>query len=373
MNPPRAPSARAPGPRACAARPLPRSLWVPRPGDGQARRTPRAPVRPRAPCLVRRLSVRGASAPREAAPDPELAAASAPAARRPSRGAAASPAHAGRRLPLLCQPHPRGTRRPSASQPRGAARAAGPEAPPGGPPPTPTPPRTSRPAPGPPSRGPRRDTPPDGGVRLAAHEAGRRRCLRLPPSAPGGCTGGETEAREGLLRSRGGRVRRHEGTPCAAEPRRASGPGHGKGLKSRRWWAPGWGRVGVPAGAQAALARPPSPTRATRLSPVCTMSWPRHQPRRCALEFRGSRGAGRVEKDLVPGTPGYNRRRKGTLVEKTHQQVAEVPARQAGCRDGRRATRSGTGTHCQLWTTRPRLARAAVEPCPLPRCDGERD
>ena len=199
-----------PGPRACAARPLPvRRCSGSRGGGSPAPEPPRAPARRLAPGAaalrlpVRRLPVRGASAPREAAPGRALAAASAPAARCPRRGAVASPAHARRRLPATVP----------AAPPR--------HAPPLRPPPRPGRWGGSRGWPAGKPR-PARDTAP-GRRRPIGCPRGRGwgRSRGLPPPAPLLQHLGETEAgeAEGPPRSPGGWAQRRDGTPRAAGDR----------------------------------------------------------------------------------------------------------------------------------------------------------
>ena len=115
-------------------RPPPLSGASPAPGP------PRAPARPPPGTwgrAVRRLPVRRASTPREAAPGRALAAASAPAARCPRHGAVASPAPARRRLQAPVPAAPPRHAPPLCPPPQAGPLAQG--APPGSPAPGPTP------------------------------------------------------------------------------------------------------------------------------------------------------------------------------------------------------------------------------------------
>lgn len=192
-------------------RPPPLSGGSPAPGP------PRAPARPPPGTwgrAVRRLPVRRASTPREAAPGRALAAASAPAARCPRHGAVASPAPARRRLQAPVPAAPPRHAPPLCPPPQAGPLAQG--APPGSPPPAP----------------PRAGTqPPDGGARLAARGVGGGTALGAgaPTSCPTATApAGKLRPGRGCAEVQGhpgGRSAR-ESTPRVTGPGRASGPAH---------------------------------------------------------------------------------------------------------------------------------------------------
>lgn len=356
-SPRRAPSARAPrGPRMRRPRrPLPRLAGsrVGRPGP----RTP-APVCPPAPgtwAAVRRLPVRRASAPSEAAPGRALAAASAPAALSPRRGAAASPAHARHRLSAPVPAAPPAARAAPRPQPRPAARAARA----GGRPGSPAPPLASRPWPPAPAPGPRlRPGPPaaaPGGThpRAAASDwlpsgRGLGRPHWLPPCARRGRTSGETETEEGETAG----VTQQAGTRYATGRRSASSPAHREELMSRRG-----GREAGHAGE----APPPSGSPAPLMS-ATYQSRPRAEVRVPWSFGEGVRGGG-ARGRTCPGDPKMQRGCKGTPAGRTCEQVAEMPGwvRQAGTENGEgQCGRRGDGLPTP--TTLP-APPAAGEPC----------